>query len=214
MVKRRSPKPLFSVRVGVGPHIMLEEDLVYIDTFGLLGANFYWNKYEDYGLTKEDILSVGLTSDRVQVHKDIIGALINIDNIFKTKGYRLYIKEGYRSKALYEMIYKRRVEKFGKEKTDRLLNMGEMPHVEGKSVDVALWDIQENKEIYMRRFEDGTDALFVDFYKNKKEESDIRYQELQEWVIGIMQDNGFRLGIRREYFHFNYRPSESKNYPK
>lgn len=191
---------------------MSEENLVYIDQYGLLGNNFYWQKYEAKGLTKEDVLSTGLANDRVQVHKDIVQPLLAANEEFQKRGFRMYIKEGYRSKSLYEIIYKRRVEKFGKEETDRLLNMEAMPHAEGKSVDVALWEEKENKEIFMRRSEDGTDALFVDFYKNKDGEENKRYQELQEWVIGIMQEQGFRLGIKREYFHFDYKPGLPKNY--
>lgn len=87
-----------------------------------------------------------------------------------------------------------------------------MPHAEGKSVDIALWNPREDREVYMRRGEDSTDALFVDFYKDRTDEEGQKYQELQEWVIGIMQDNGFRLGTKKEYFHFDYRPNEARNY--
>lgn len=85
----------------------MENELVYIDEYGLRGTNFYWHKYEAKGLSKEDILAAGLTSDRVQVHKDIIDALVAVDKGFQTRGYVMFIKEGYRSKALYEIIYKR-----------------------------------------------------------------------------------------------------------
>lgn len=182
---------------------MNESDLMYIDEHGLLGSNFYWHKYEAKGITKEEILSVGLTNDRVRVHKDIIEPLMEIDREFQKKGYKLYLKEGYRSKALYDLIYKRRVEKFGKEETDRLLNMNDMPHASGKSIDIALFDATSNKEIYLRNGDDGTDALFIDFYKDKTDEQSVRYQNLQTWVISVLQDHGFRLGTKREYFHFD-----------
>ena len=94
---------------------MSENEFVYADQYGLLGSNFYWHKYASKGLTKEDILSVGLTSDWVQIHKDIVAPLLVADREFQKKGYKMYIKEGYRSRALYEMVYKRRVAKFGKE---------------------------------------------------------------------------------------------------
>tara|TARA_B100000745_G_scaffold298901_2_gene248489 strand:- start:2314 stop:2898 length:585 start_codon:yes stop_codon:yes gene_type:complete len=191
---------------------MNKQNLVYIDDFGLKGINFYWHKYAAKGLHKEDILNAGLTNDRVQVHEDIINPLIQVNEAFKERGYILFIKEGYRSKELYNVIYKRRVEKFGKEETDKLLNMKDMPHAEGKSVDVALWDPNEDKEVYMRNGDDGVDALFVDFYKGKENEQSKHYQELQEWVIRIMFDNGFRLGTKNEYFHFDYRPNEPENY--
>jgi len=190
----------------------MEPTLVYIDEYGVRGTNFYWYKYEGQGLSKQDVLDAGLTSDRVQVHVDIIEKLVAIDAIFQIKGYVMYIKEGYRSKALYKIMYQRRVEKFGQAETDRLINMADMPHALGLSVDVALWDPKTDTEVYMRNGDDGTDALFVDFYKDKDEQASQHYQELQEWVIGVMQDYGFRLGTRREYFHFDYRPETEHNY--
>lgn len=186
-------------------------EFVYIDEYGLLGSNFYWHKHDAKGITKEEILSIGLTSDRVEVHGGIVDLLVEIDIKFREElGYRLYIKEGYRSKDLYELVYRKRVEKFGKEETDRLLNMTDMPHSLGLSVDVALWDPKEEKEVYMRDGEDGADALFVDFYKNREEGRE--YQRLQEFVINTMQDYGFRLGKKREYFHFDYRPRTERSY--
>jgi len=193
---------------------MNETNLVYIDDYGLRGTNFYWHKFEAKGLSKQDILDAGLTSDRVQAHKDIIAPLQSINEAFKSRGYELYIKEGYRSSALYDIVYQRRVEKFGKAETDSILNMADKPHALGLSVDVALWNSETDSEVYMRRGEDGTDALFVDFYKDKPEPESKQYQALQEWVIGVMQDHGFRLGTKREYFHFDYRPEIPRNYPQ
>lgn len=67
--------------------------------------------------------------------------------------------------------------------------------------------------MYLRDGDDATGALFIDFYKNKENEQSKWYQEMQEYVIGIMQDNGFRLGTLNEYFHFDYRPKTPRNYP-
>ena len=190
----------------------MEDELVYIDEYGIRGINFYWHKYEAKGLSKEDITEAGLTSDRVEVHRDIIGPLVAVNKLFGEQGLELFVKEGYRSKALYNIIYRRRVEKFGQAETDKLLNMQDMPHADGRSVDVSLWDPIADREVFMRRGEDGLDALFVDFYKARADAEGRRYQELQEWVIDVMQDHGFRLGTKREYFHFDYRPQEPKNY--
>lgn len=188
------------------------EDLVYIDECGLMGSNFYWHKYESKGLTKEDILEAGLTSDRVQVSKEIIEPLQRAETVLKPLGYRLYIKEGYRARSLYEIVYNRRVEKFGKEETDSLLNMEGMPHAQGLSVDVALWSLTDNKEVYLRNGADGTDALFIHFYKDKTDADSVRYQQLQDLLIETMIREGFRLGTKREYFHFDYRPEMLPNY--
>ncbi len=191
----------------------MKTELVKISEYGILGSNFYFNKYESKGLSKQDVIDTGQIGDYVEVHIDIIEVLKKLDQKFQADlGFRLYIKEGYRSKALYEIVYKRRCEKFGKEETDKLLNMKDMPHALGFSVDIALWDPNEDKEVYCRNAKDGTDALFVDFYKNKKDEQSKHYQKLQEYLINTMQDNGFRLGKLREYFHFDYRPNEPKNY--
>lgn len=187
-------------------------DLVYIDEHGLIGSNFYWHKYANHGLSKEDILAAGLRDDRVQVSKEIIEQLAAIDKELQQNGQRLYIKEGYRSRAIYEIVYTRRVEKYGKEETDKLLNMNDMPHAQGTSVDVALWDQKLNKEIYLRRGEDGLLALFIGFYRGKEDEESKQYQRLQDELAARMMRHGFRIGTKREYFHFDYRPDAPLNY--
>ena len=183
----------------------MNNDLLYIDEHGILGSNFYWNHFERYGFTKQDAENVGLTGPRVQIHKDLIPILKEVDETFQRKfGYRLYIKEGYRSKELYELVYNKRVEFFGKEETDKLLNMKDMPHSLGKSIDVALWDEKTNSEVLMRNKADGPDSYMCDFYKNREDEEGKRYQYLQSEVIEIMKSFNFSLGKKNEFFHFNY----------
>lgn len=187
-------------------------NLVYIDTYGLLGSNFYWHKYAAHGLTQEDILEAGLTDDRVQVSERIVSILVAIDKELQKKGWRLYIKEGYRSEALYNIVYERRVAKYGKEITDTILNINTMPHATGMTVDVAIWDIATNKEIYMRKGDDGVPALFVHFYRDKEDEESKRYQEMQDYIATTMMSHGFRFASKREYFHFDYKPETPENY--
>ncbi len=186
-----------------------KENLVYIDEYNLLGSNFYWNKGIEIGLSKEELNKVGLENDRVLVNKDIIEALKNADQVLKNKGYGLYITEGYRSKELYELINKKIKEKIGEQETKRILNMIDMPHATGKSIDVALW--HDGKKMILHDKEDGINGYFVDFYKQGIKENK-QYQELQKLLINTMQDNGFRLGVKREYFHFNYDPESIRNY--
>jgi len=181
-------------------------DLVYIDQYNLLGSNFYWHRHESYGITRDEILGIGLVNGHAQVHRALIAPLKEVDAVFQKDGYRLYVREGYRSKELYELIYRKRIAKFGQEMTDRLVNMVDMPHATGMSIDVALWNVGSNQLMLLRRFEDGPEALFLDFYKGKIDEVSRRYQALQEYVITVMLDHGFRLGKKREYFHFNYQP--------
>ncbi len=188
-------------------------DLVYIDGYGLEGSNFYFRNYANKGLSFEDVTKAGLTDDRVQIDRSLIEKLQRIDERLAVDGYRLYIKEGYRSKELYEIVYLRRCEKFGQEITDTLINIKDQPHALGLSVDVCLFDRESGTEIEMRDRSDGTDALFVDYYKGKPGEVAQHFQRLQEYLISLMQAEGFRLGTRREYFHFDYRPESEPNYP-
>lgn len=189
------------------------KDLVYIDEYGLLGTNFYWKHRNRLpNITDEDLEQVGLIDERVLVHKDIIEILQDIDKKFQEKGYRMYIKEGYRSKELYELIYQKRVEMFGKERTDALLNMQAMPHASGKTVDIALWSVEEDKEIFLRNKDDGDGAYFINFYKDRDDAQSKHYQALQDFLINTMEEYGFRLGTKREYFHFDYKPEIEKNY--
>ncbi|MDQ5957724.1 MAG: hypothetical protein QG665_48 [Patescibacteria group bacterium] len=187
----------------------MSPDLVYIDEYGLLGSNFYWYRFADYGISKDEIIAVGLTSDRVQVSRDIILALQEINQEFQeTLNCRLYVKEGYRSPELYRLVYDKRVEKFGQEMADKLLNIKDMPHASGKALDVALWDEKEDKEIMMRSRENGAESLLIDFYKDRTDEEGKKYQDLQVKVRSIMEKHGFKIGPRNEFFHFNHKTLE------
>jgi len=182
----------------------MDNRLVPISQHDLLGSSFYWNRYADYGLTREDLIGLGMTDDQVYVSPKIIPVLLEIDKELQTRGWRLYLKEGYRSKELYELLYKRRVKKFGKEMTDKLLNIKDMKHASGLSVDVAIWDEAKNQEVYLRRPNDGPESLISGFYKDSTNPEGKKCQELQKYLIDLMTKHGFKLGSKKEYFHFDY----------
>lgn len=186
-----------------------KQNFVYIDKYNLLGSNFYWHKGIEIGLSREKLASVDLQNGRVLVHRDIIKALKNVDRTLQNKGYRLYITEGYRSKKLYKLINEKIKEKIGEQEKNRILNMIDMPHSTGRSVDVALW--RDGKKIILHDKKDGINGYFIDFYKQGSKENK-KYQKLQEFLINTMQNNGFRLGVKREYFHFNYNSQSPRNY--
>ena len=84
---------------------MNPNELVYIDEYGIPGFNFYWRRAEKFNLTENELTACGVTSDRVQVHQEIIEPLLAaIDEIKKQTGHGVIIKEGLRPKALYELI--------------------------------------------------------------------------------------------------------------
>ena len=187
-------------------------NFVFIDEYGLLGANYYWRKRDDYNLTEEELKQAGLVDERVKVHQDIIKPLQEVDAELQSHGFRLYISEGYRPEALYKLVYEKRSKQFGKKMTDRLVNIIDRPHATGKTVDVTLWDIKTNEPMVLRDRKDGAEALFLDFYKNRPDEQSQYYQKLQDFLISAMLEHGFRLGPKKEYFHFNFEPNVPKNY--
>jgi D-alanyl-D-alanine dipeptidase len=182
----------------------LEPRLVSISDSGLLGSSFYWNRYADYGLTRAELEEVGMTSDEVCVSPEIIPLLIKVDEELQKRGWRLYLREGYRSEKLYKLLYQKRIEKFGQEITDKLLNIKDMPHASGKAVDVTIWDDQSNSEVRLRKIGDGPESLIRGFYSGSSDADGQRCHELQEYLINLMLQSGFRLGVKNEFFHFNY----------
>lgn len=173
-------------------------DFVYLDEHGILGSNFYFKKGLDMGMTKQELESIGLRDDRVMVHKDLIEPLKKAQRLFAELGYDLYIKEGYRSKELYELVNQKMIQKLGEEAKNKILNMVDMPHSTGRSVDVALF--KNGEHIKLHDIADGVESYFIDFYKGKND----FFQDTQQKIITIMTGCGFELGKKGEYFHYNY----------
>jgi len=181
-------------------------DLTYIDEHGLLGSSYYFSSRSKWNITKEELANIGITDDRIQVHRDIVPALKAADEKFQKRGLRMYLREGYRSPALYELAFNKRKDKFGEKETNRLLNIKDKPHATGKAVDISLWDTVKEEKVPTRGDKDGLESLLIDFYKGKADSESKHYQELQEYIMNTMISCGFHLGKLREYFHFNYFP--------
>jgi len=186
----------------------MQNKLVPISEFGLLGSSFYWDRHEDYGLTKAELAGVGVAGKEIYVSPEIIPSLTKVDNELQKRGWRLYLREGYRSEGMYKLLYKKRIAKFGQEITDKLLNMKNMPHTSGKAVDVSIWDEHSDSEIRLCKTGDGPESLIRGFYDESDDVEGQRCHELQEYLISLMLKQGFQLGIKNEFFHFNYRPEE------
>jgi len=183
-----------------------DPDLVFVEDYDLLGENYYWRTKDRWGITEQELIAAGQPDQRVRVHPEIIPPLQKVERVLEPHGYRLYISEGYRSVQLYQLIYQKRVERYGQEQADRLINMESMPHATGKTVDALLWNIQSKQQERLHDPKDGIDSLFINFYQSNTDEQSQNYQRLQELLISTMLNNGFQLGPRQEYFHFNYAP--------
>lgn len=183
---------------------METNNLAYIDEYGILGKNSYWQMGNKIGLTREELEKVDLTDERIRIHPDLIEPILAADKELQKHGYRLYLTEGYRSKELYKLVGEKMVKDLGEKGRDKILNLKDTPHATGRSVDAVLW--KNGEVLKLRDKEDGFDAYFIDFYKDKNNE----FQKLQNLLIKTMQNQGFKLGTKREYFHFNYEPDFSK----
>lgn len=183
-----------------------KEELTFIDAHGLLGSSYYFSNRSKWNITKEELAEIGIVDDRIQVHKDIISPLKVADEKFQKRDLRIFLKEGYRSPALYHLVFHKRLAKHGEKQTNRLFNIKDKPHATGKAVDVSLWNGTKGEEIITKDIGDGPEALLVGFYKDKDDPKSNHYQELQEYIINTMTSCGFHLGKLGEYFHFNYFP--------
>src|SRR5258708_5952960 len=129
----------------------MPDNFVSIADHGLLGTEYYWDNRERFNAT-EELKAIGVAG-RVPAHKDLKAPIQQDDKAFQAKGMRIYIREGYRPHALYELVFKKRSEKFGEKDTRRIMNMEDRPHATGKSVDIVPWDPIKSEEIPARRKE-------------------------------------------------------------
>lgn len=175
-----------------------------LEEFGVKGLNYYWAKKEQFNISTDELIAAGVTDGSAYIDKALVTPLQNANKLFQRHGYELVVKDGFRTPELYQLVQKKRYAVHGKKDTDILLNVETMPHATGRTVDIALLHIASGQEVIMRRPEDRTDAFFVDFYRDKPDTASQNFQQLQQLMIGIMQSVGFVLGVRREFWHFEY----------
>lgn len=183
------------------------KNLVYSDSFGVRGDNYYWHNAERFGITKDELAAEDIVDARVKVDKSLEVPLKAAQAKLKQHGYDIVIKDGYRSPSMYELAHRKRSETMGK--TDQLINLEAMPHASGRVVDLDLVDAKTAEPVPMRNREDGLDACFINYYRDKTDAKSREYQCLQELLVGTMKDLGFVLGSKDEYWHFELPPTKS-----
>ncbi len=157
-----------------------------------------------YHLTEDELRQAGVSCGDAYVEEKLVAVLQRVNAHLASSGFELIIKDGYRSKELYLLVQQKRYAQFGQEATDKILNLERMAHVTGLTVDVGLVDVKSQKEIEMRDKEDGIEGMFVGFYAQKSDAKSRRYQQLQVLLIEVMTDEGFVLGSKKEFWHFEY----------
>lgn len=173
---------------------MAQANLVDVTKYGLKGQNFYFTRRKDYNLNLAELKQVGVVNDHPWLDKDLIEPLKKANQIFASDNYELFIKDAYRSPQLYQLVRDKRYALHGRKSTDATFNAKRMIHASGRALDIALIDVKSGEEIQMRWREDGIEAFFVDYYKDRADEAGQEYQRLQVYLREIMTSLGFELG--------------------
>ncbi len=180
-------------------------NLVKLSDYGIKGENYYWSRRERYNLTEQELHTVGVFDGGAYVDENIIFPLQKANEIFNAMGYELIVKDAHRSPDLYKLVQAKRYILHGKELTDKLLNVVTMPHSSGRTVDVSLLDLKNGQEVRMRNSEDDPNGGYlIDYYKGRSDLASREFQRVQELLREVMLSVGFQLGIKKEFWHFEY----------
>ena len=161
------------------------------------------------GITTEFIKSIGFVDDTIWIHPRILPKLTAVKDKLYSEGFGLIIKDGFRPVELITEVCRLREEAGLPVK--KLMSQKKMPHATGMAVDAMLADISKDsndyeivgKELITRnQRRDGLSSCFVDFYNGMSNPECVNYQNLQNILVRTFLREGFVLGNRREYWHF------------
>jgi D-alanyl-D-alanine dipeptidase len=176
--------------------------LVNVNNFGIKGINYYCLRRNQFNLSEADLKTVGISGNDCLVDETLIPKLQEANRIFKKHGYEIIVKDGYRSPEQYLLVQQKRYANEGQEITDRTFNPIRQPHSTGLTVDLNLIDLNTTQKVEMWDKKDWPDGAFIDFYRNKNDPKSQKYQKLQDLLMDTMLGLGFKIGEKREFWHF------------
>lgn len=176
-------------------------DLVRPDDYGIPSRHYYFLERERFDLSLAELASVGVSDDSCRVDRSIIPALQVAGAEFDRRGYKLLIKDGYRSPELYRLVHAKRLARYGREHTEKLLNIERMIHASGRVVDIDVTKL-DGSAIQFRAGEDGIPAHIYGYYQGKHDACSQRFQRHQDLLRDVMFGLGFVFGTLAEYWHF------------
>jgi D-alanyl-D-alanine dipeptidase len=178
---------------------------VKVSDYGIKSQSYYWRNRRRFNISIDELRTAGVEGDEVYVDQLLLKPLKEANAELRASGFELKVMEGYRSPALYKLVYAKR-QAYGDGKSTAILNLDKMPHATGRAVDLALIHLSNGREAATRNKNHGLDAIVVDFYKGKKDRASLTYQTRQKLLRNIMEARGFVLGSKKEYWHFEYQP--------
>jgi D-alanyl-D-alanine dipeptidase len=199
---------------------MVPEHFISLQNLGFICSNYYFGSGgEKINITKEDLAKFGLTDDTLWIHPKVIPKLNIIREGFKSKyGLDFVINDAWRPSALYDLIADRRHEKDRREgnedSVEKFFNLKDKPHSTGMAVDVLPVDPTTGEVLRTRnQARDGDVSCLAGYYDARYDSPESReYCRLQNIMFSLFLDNGFVLGTKREYWHFEL--PENRRAPK
>jgi hypothetical protein len=78
-----------------------------------------------------------------------------------------------------------------------------MPHSTGLAIDIGVNNISTHNPVYFYDYNsDGELAYSVNFYKYKQDKKSKEFQRLQDLIINTFITCRFKLGLKKEVWHF------------
>lgn len=176
-------------------------DLVRPDDFGIPSRHYYYHERDRFDLTLPELAAAGVVDGSCRIDRALIPLLQLAQAEFARRGYALLIKDGYRSPELYRLVHGKRLARYGREHTERLLNAERMIHAGGRVVDIDVTRL-DGSTLQFRAAADGIPAHLYGFYQNKSDPQSVEYQRHQDLLKDVMFPLGFVFGTLVEYWHF------------
>lgn len=155
-------------------------------------------------ITREDLARFGLTDDTFWAHERILKDLRKAISDIRREGFGVQIRDAWRPRKLYDLI----VEKMDRHGTNpdrkNLINRKTKPHSTGLAIDAVLTDDKGSLIWTRNQGVDGIASCRYGFYASNTDEKSMTYQGLQDILVGGFLRSGFRLGSKKEYWHFEH----------
>jgi prolyl-tRNA synthetase len=186
-------------------------DLVSLKDYDIDSINFYFEKSDTYNITKDELAAIWVTDNVCKVNKQVGTQLKKVNNELQKQGYKLYVKDAYRSQALYDLVYKKRIALHGKENVDKIFKPIRAIHATGNAVDVSMIDMKTWQEVAFRNDFDSAgnkkshDEIISSFktfaYENSNNINEKQFHIMRTILRRAMNKYGF-IGLLHEYRHF------------
>jgi len=152
------------------------------------------------GLTGDDLRSTGMISGDMFVHPDVIEPLTKARNVLLQQGMYMVVSDAFRPQALYELVLTKR-QALGM--SVKLFNPEQAPHATGFAVDINLVDNRNIPVITRNQKRDGEACCKYGYYSGYNQcTMESVYHRIQILLVDIFKSQGFRLGSKDEYWHF------------